>query len=58
MRDSEKKICDDVLRYGKILQDVESVCEGIMVREYTIAYEGEKYDLVKNNGEWVSFHRN
>lgn len=58
MRECEKKICDDILRYGTITRDEEFTCEGIMVRQYTISYEGESYDLTKNNGEWVHFHRN
>ena len=57
MRNEEKRIADDVLRYGTILEDLESTCEGIAVREYLIEYEGNQYNLVKNNGEWVSFRR-
>lgn len=57
MKEAEKRIADDVLRYGRILEDLESVCDGIFVREYIIEYEGARYDMVKNNGEWVSFRR-
>ena len=57
MKNEEKKIADDILRYGTIHGDLESECEGIAVREYLIEYDGNKYDLVKNNGEWVSVRR-
>jgi len=57
MKEAEKKIADDILRYGTILRDLERECEGIAVREYLIKYEGNEYDLVKNNGEWVSVCR-
>ena len=57
MKNEEKKIADDILRYGRILEDFETICDGIFVREYLIEYDGEKYSLVKNNGEWVSVRR-
>ena len=57
MKEAEKKIADDILRYGTILGDLERECEGIAVREYLIEYEGAQYDMVKNNGEWVSIRR-
>lgn len=58
MRAGEKHICDEILRYGTITGDKEFTCEGVMVRQYTISYEGESYDLTKHNGEWVYLHRN
>lgn len=53
MKDYEKKICDDILRYGTILSDEEFQCEGKFVRQYQIEYEGEKYNLTKQDGEWI-----
>lgn len=53
MKDYEKEICDDILRYGTILSDKEFQCEGNFVRQYQIEYEGEEYNLTKQNGEWI-----
>ncbi len=53
MREDEKKICDDILRYGKILSDKEIVCDGKFIRQYVIECDGETYNLTKENGEWI-----
>lgn len=58
MREDEKKICDDILGYGKILSDKEFECDGKFVRQYVIEIGGETYDLTKHNGEWVYIHHN
>lgn len=47
-----KDICDDILRYGTILNDDEYNIEGDSVRQYRIKYEGEIYNITKINGEW------
>ena len=58
MREDEKNICDDILRYGKIISDKEIVCDGKFIRQYVIEIENETYDLTKRNGEWVYIHHN
>lgn len=58
MREDEKKICDDILRYGKILSDTEIVCDGKFIRQYTIECDGETYDLTKECGEWIYIYHN
>lgn len=59
MTDIEKEICNDVLRYGEILSDMEHFyeSENVYIREYVVNYEGELYHMTKNNGEWVYFLR-
>lgn len=52
-----KRICDDILRYGKIIEDNEFICDGDYVRQYTIIYENNTYLLSKINGEWEFFRR-
>jgi hypothetical protein len=47
-----KAICDDILRYGTILNDDEYNIDGDLVRQYRIKYEGEIYNITKINGEW------
>lgn len=56
MKEYEKKICNDILRYGTIISDKEFTCEGDMVRQYEIGYEGVTYLLIKVNGEWEYIH--
>lgn len=51
------KICDDVLRYGEILEDKEFVCDGKNIRQYIIKYNDINYALTKANGEWIYFIR-
>lgn len=60
MKDYEKKICDDLLRYGEIVRDMSYVSNNKYIRQYTIVdTNGEKYDITKRNGEWVYlFHYN
>ena len=54
MKDYEKKICDDILRYGQILCDEEmKSATGILIRQYVVKYNNTEYVLTKNNGEWV-----
>jgi hypothetical protein len=47
-----KAICDDILRYGTILNDDEYNIDGDLVRQYRIKYECEIYNITKINGEW------
>ena len=54
MTESEKKMCDDILRYGTIIDDREFVSgDGVFCRHYQIIYNDYKWYLSKNNGEWV-----
>lgn len=50
-----QKICDDVLRYGEILEDKEFKCDGDNIRQYIIKYNSLRYVLTKCNGEWIYF---
>lgn len=50
-----QKICDDILRYGEILEDKEFVCDGDNIRQYIVKYDGIDYALTKANGKWVYF---
>ena len=56
MREDEKKICDDILKYGTITSDKEFTCDGEFIRQYVIEYEGEEYQLTKSNGQWIYIH--
>lgn len=57
MNESEKRICDDVLRYGTIKTDKEFRGDELeLVRYYIIECDGEEYHMTKINGEWVYFH--
>lgn len=49
-----QNICDDILRYGTILESKEYVTKDTNenVRQYMIKYEGEKYFMTKINGKW------
>lgn len=58
MREDEKKICDDILRYGKIISDKEFTCDGKFIRQYIIECDGETCDLTKENGEWIYIRHN
>lgn len=58
MREEEKLICDDILRYGKIISDKEYTCDGKPIRQYTIECDGETYDLTKECGEWIYIYHN
>lgn len=55
MTDNEKRIMDDILRYGTITWYDEFDCDGKHIRQYTIIENGEKYDMTKINGEWSYF---
>lgn len=57
MLESEKLICDDILRYGEILSDNEFQDGNDFVRQYEIRYESECYLMTKLNGEWIYFIR-
>lgn len=50
--------CDDILRYGKIIKDAESVHNGHYVRDMVIvADEQNTYFLKKVDGRWVGLRR-
>lgn len=53
MTEKEKKECDDILRYGKIIKDEEYEKNGDFKRYYTIEKDGVLYRLGKTNGEWT-----
>lgn len=61
MTDQEKKICDDMLRYGTILSDREVISyDGRHFRQYVIVVnedDANEYHLTKMDGEWVFFAR-
>lgn len=57
MRESEKNFCDDALRYGNIIEEVEFTCDGIAERQYTISYDGVMYLMTKCNGVWIYIHK-
>ena len=59
MRESEKRICDAILKEGTIEREEAYTCGGgVIVNQYTVSYVGLSYEIVKNNGEWVYIRRN
>ena len=50
--------CDDILRYGKIVKDTESVHNGHYVRDMVIMVDEQNtYFLKKVDGQWVGMRR-
>ena len=50
--------CDDILRYGKVIQDTESQCNGRFIRRMVVrADEQNEYYLKKVDGQWVGLRR-
>ena len=50
--------CDDILRYGKIVKDTESVHNGLYVRDMVIMVDEQNtYFLKKVIGRWVELRR-
>ena len=50
--------CDDILRYGKIVKDSESVHNGHHVRDMVIVSDEQNtYFLKKVDGQWVGLRR-
>jgi polyhydroxyalkanoate synthesis regulator phasin len=50
--------CDDILRYGKIVKDEESVHNGHHVRDMVIVSDEQNtYFLKKVDGQWVVLRR-
>lgn len=50
--------CDDILRYGKIVRDVESVHNGRYVRDMVIMIDHQyTYFLKKVDGQWVGLRQ-
>lgn len=56
MRDFEKSLCNDMIRYGHIVSDKEFTIDGDNVRQYAVIYDGCKFKITKENGEWVYLH--
>lgn len=48
-----QKICDDIYTEGEVTNVELFTCDGIIVRQYTVIYCGEKYLLTSHNHEWV-----
>ena len=49
--------CDDMLKYGEVLEDREYVEKGMFCRDFTIRYEGDRFAMKKRNGLWVSVRK-
>jgi hypothetical protein len=50
--------CDDILRYGKIVKDSNSVHNGHYVRDIVIMMDEQNtYFLKKVNGRWIGLKR-
>ena len=50
--------CDDILRYGKVIQDTESQRNGRFIRRMVVrADEQNEYYLKKVDGQWVGLRR-
>jgi len=50
--------CDDILRYGKIVKDANSVHNGHYVRDIVIMMdEQDTFFLKKIDGQWVGLRR-
>lgn len=57
MTESEKRICDDVLRYGTIKTDIEFRNNNLeLIRQYVIELDDEEYHMTKIDGEWSHFY--
>jgi len=57
MTDIEKKICDEILKDGDLLEKTDAISkDGIFIEYYELSYLGEKYLMTKHNGEWIYFH--
>lgn len=54
--DVEKKIWDDVLKEGTMLDAKCFYVDDIKVQQWVVELAGEEYHLTKHNGEWVYFH--
>ena len=54
MSESDKYLCEHLLRYGEIIRDEEFASgEGKYYRHYQILYNGYKWTVSKLNGEWI-----
>ena len=50
-------ICDAVLTEGRIIEkNTYHTPDGINVKSIVVNYLYKQYELVKNDGEWVSFN--
>lgn len=60
MNTTEKKLCDDILRDGELIDKdrfVYDVYDGISFEHFTVVLDGQKYLLTRHNGEWrYMFH--
>lgn len=57
MNECKKKICDDALRYGNIICDIEFRGKKFeLIRQYVIEYEGKEYHMTKIDGEWTGLN--
>lgn len=51
---TERDICDDLVRYGEILQCNDKIDHGHCIREYYIVDEdGDTWHIVKYDGVWI-----
>ena len=53
----ESLFCDNILRYGQIIKDVQYSIRGNLYRRYSIKCDGNVYELTKRNGEWIYINR-
>lgn len=52
-----QEICNDILRYGEIINDIEFTEKDGCYRQYIIEYEDEIYYMTRHNGEWIFIRR-
>jgi hypothetical protein len=50
-------ICDNILRYGKVISDTEFEHEDGWYRQYIVECDGDIYYMTKHNGEWIFIRR-
>lgn len=52
-----QEICNDILRYGKVISDTEFNKEDGWYRQYIVECDGDTYYMAKHNGVWVFIRR-
>ena len=50
-------ICDMILSRGRIEEKNVYDCDGVVVKSFVVSYSDQKYEVVKNDGEWVAVNK-
>lgn len=57
MTEVEKRFCEDIVREGRVISMKGFICDGVDVETAEVEFEGERYIVTKNNGEYVYVQR-